>query len=51
MTDLREMLQNSVLQYGKRDAFRLKTPDGGVRGISYEQLQKDLTPWVQRCYT
>ncbi len=42
MTDLREMLQNSALTYGKRDAFRIKTLEGGIRSISFEQLNRDV---------
>ena len=40
--DLREMLQNSAGKFGRRDAFRIKTLEGGIRGISYEQLKHDV---------
>ena len=36
------MLLNSVLAYGKRDAFRIKTPQGGIRSISFDQLYRDV---------
>ncbi len=36
------MLINSALVFGKRDAFHIKTLEGGIRSISFEQLRQDV---------
>lgn len=40
--DFRELVHRSARKYGRRDAFRIKVPGGGVKGISYAQLKADV---------
>lgn len=40
--DLKELVKRSSDKYKNRDAFRIKTAEGAVRGISYKELYKDV---------
>ena len=40
--DFRELLHHAKEVYNGGDIFRLRTPDGGIEGIGYNRLMRDL---------
>lgn len=40
--NLRDMLEQSVRQFGEKDAFLVKDPAGNYRGVSYKRFSEDV---------
>lgn len=42
ITDLKDMLEQSAKLFGENDAFWLKTPNGGYKGVTYRDFKHDV---------
>ncbi|MEA4853213.1 MAG: AMP-binding protein [Christensenella sp.] len=42
ISDFKELLRHAQSAYGDRDIFRIRTKDGGITGIGWEKLSRDI---------